>query len=302
MGLGERGSCSSGSDKTGLRLTAWTARLRLGHTPPLSLSLRDSGRRSGRPLLRRRARSRRLLSSVQSARAVLLPERFRGGCAFGSGSNPVSPARAPARWWRRRAKSTEAGGCSLAAIQRQDVASAQTLSPRGKARRRRQCGRGGEPGRGMRSAGRDGRNGRRSPGTRRRPIRRSRPRKRARPPASTPCAATTCSTPRPSRSSTRSPPWPPTCSTRRWRWSPCSTPSANGSRPASEPKPPRTPRAWAFCNHVVAGGPGGVLVVEDARRDPRFADNPLVTQDGGVRFYAGAPLTSPDGHGLGALA
>jgi PAS domain S-box-containing protein len=62
-----------------------------------------------------------------------------------------------------------------------------------------------------------------------------------------------------------------------------------------------TPRAWAFCNHVVAAGLGGVLVVEDAHLDLRFADNPLVTQDGGVRFYAGAPLISPDGHGLGAL-
>ena len=62
-----------------------------------------------------------------------------------------------------------------------------------------------------------------------------------------------------------------------------------------------TPRAWSFCNHTIALEPGGVMVVEDASRDPRFADNPLVVGAPMIRFYAGVALTSPSGHNLGAL-
>jgi signal transduction histidine kinase/ActR/RegA family two-component response regulator len=63
----------------------------------------------------------------------------------------------------------------------------------------------------------------------------------------------------------------------------------------------QTPRDHAFCAHAIQLDPGSVMVVEDAALDPRFAQNPLVTGAPGIRFYAGAVLTSPSGHNLGAL-
>ncbi len=66
------------------------------------------------------------------------------------------------------------------------------------------------------------------------------------------------------------------------------------------PRPNPIPRSQSPCAHVVAGR--GPMVVADARMDPRFSANPLVTAPEGMRFYAGAPLVSPmDGQPLGAL-
>lgn len=60
-----------------------------------------------------------------------------------------------------------------------------------------------------------------------------------------------------------------------------------------------TPRRDAFCNITVKGE--DVFVVEDARHDPRFRDNPLVTGEPHVRFYAGAPVRLGEGVAVGAL-
>lgn len=60
-----------------------------------------------------------------------------------------------------------------------------------------------------------------------------------------------------------------------------------------------TPRDVSFCSHAVAAA--RTLVIEDAKLDPRFASNPFVTADKGVRFYAGAPLVIDGEFVIGTL-
>ncbi|WP_394648804.1 PAS domain-containing protein [uncultured Sphingomonas sp.] len=65
------------------------------------------------------------------------------------------------------------------------------------------------------------------------------------------------------------------------------------------PDGPEPAREHSFCGHTMWGE--GLTIVTDASTDPRFRDNPLVTGEMHLRFYAGAPLISDDGFPMGSL-
>jgi GAF domain-containing protein len=71
------------------------------------------------------------------------------------------------------------------------------------------------------------------------------------------------------------------------------------SHPGSATK--ETARCISFCTHTIQLDSGRLLIIPDTLADPRFANNPLVTGPERIRFYAGAPLVTPDRLALGAL-
>jgi GAF domain-containing protein len=61
----------------------------------------------------------------------------------------------------------------------------------------------------------------------------------------------------------------------------------------------QTPKEISFCQFTIEEQ--GISIISDAKADDRFVDNPLVTGDQSIRFYAGAPLTTKDGFNVGTL-
>ena len=62
----------------------------------------------------------------------------------------------------------------------------------------------------------------------------------------------------------------------------------------------QTPIEQSFCAHAIVSF-DEIMIVNDATKDSRFSDNPLVTGGPKIVFYAGVPLTNKDGHSLGTL-
>ena len=60
-----------------------------------------------------------------------------------------------------------------------------------------------------------------------------------------------------------------------------------------------TSRDISFCSHGIQQE--GVFIVENALKDKRFSNNPMVTGDAKIRFYAGSPLVTQDGQAVGML-
>lgn len=59
-----------------------------------------------------------------------------------------------------------------------------------------------------------------------------------------------------------------------------------------------TPKEWSFCQHAVSSKEA--FIVEDAAKDERVKDSPLVSQDG-IACYLGIPLVTSKGHAIGTL-